>query len=69
MAQAGGMGVIHRNLTPEEQAGQVRRVKKFEIGMVVNPLTIGPDATLADALDLMGRHHISGIPVVEGLRI
>jgi len=66
MAQAGGMGVIHRNLTIEEQAGQVRRVKKFESGMVVNPLTIGPDATLADALSLMERHHISGIPVVEG---
>jgi IMP dehydrogenase len=65
MAQAGGMGVIHRNLTPEEQAGQVRRVKKFESGMVVNPLTIGPDATLADALSLMERNHISGIPVVE----
>ena len=66
MAQAGGMGVIHRNLTPEEQAEHVRRVKKFESGMVVNPLTIGPDASLADALSLMGRHHISGIPVVEG---
>jgi len=66
MAQAGGMGVIHRNLTPMEQADQVRRVKKFESGMVVNPLTIGPGATLADALSLMERHHISGIPVVEG---
>jgi IMP dehydrogenase len=66
MAQAGGMGVIHRNLTPVEQADQVRRVKKFESGMVVNPLTIGPGATLADALALMERHHISGIPVVEG---
>jgi IMP dehydrogenase len=66
MAQAGGMGVIHRNLSPEEQADQVRRVKKFESGMVVNPLTIGPQATLADALSLMERNHISGIPVVEG---
>ncbi|HEX5280877.1 MAG TPA: IMP dehydrogenase [Micropepsaceae bacterium] len=66
MAQAGGMGVIHRNLTPEEQADHVRRVKKFESGMVVNPVTIGPGATLADALSLMDRHHISGIPVVEG---
>src|SRR6185312_8804139 len=66
MAQAGGMGVIHRNLTPEEQAEHVRRVKKFESGMVVNPLTIGPNATRADALSLMERHHISGIPVVEG---
>ena len=66
MAQAGGLGVIHRNLTPEEQAEQVRQVKKFESGMVVNPVTIGPDATLAEALALMKRHGISGIPVVEG---
>ena len=66
MAQAGGMGVIHRNLTVEEQAEHVRRVKKFESGMVVNPVTIAPDATLADALSLMERYRISGIPVVEG---
>src|SRR5215204_1806652 len=65
MAQAGGLGVIHRNLEPEEQAAQVRQVKKFESGMVVNPLTIGPDATLAEALLLMKDHGISGIPVVE----
>lgn len=65
MAQAGGLGVIHRNLTPEEQAEEVRKVKKFESGMVVNPLTIGPDATLQDALNLMEEHRISGIPVVE----
>ena len=50
MAQAGGLGVIHRNLEPEEQAAQVRQVKKFESGMVVNPVTINPGATLADAL-------------------
>src|SRR5215469_6590535 len=66
MAQAGGMGVIHRNFDPEGQAAQVRQVKKFESGMVVNPLTIGPDATLADALALMSNHGISGIPVVIG---
>src|SRR5580693_3708249 len=66
MAQAGGIGVIHRNLSIEEQAEQVRRVKRFESGMVVNPVTIAPDATLADALGLMERHRISGIPVVEG---
>ena len=66
MAQAGGLGVIHKNLTIEEQAEQVRRVKKFESGMVVNPVTIAPDAPLAEALSLMERHHISGIPVVEG---
>ncbi len=65
MAQAGGMGVIHRNLTPEEQADQVRAVKKFESGMVVNPVTIHPDQTLAEAFDLMTRYSISGIPVVE----
>ena len=65
MAQAGGLGIIHRNLTPDEQAEQVRQVKRFESGMVVNPLTIGPDATLQDALNLMERHRISGIPVVE----
>ena len=65
MAQAGGIGVLHRNMTPEEQAEQVRRVKKFESGMVVNPVVIGPDATLADALALMRRFGISGIPVVE----
>src|SRR6059058_446613 len=66
MAQAGGLGVIHRNLEPEEQAAQVRQVKKFESGMVVNPLTIDPGATLAEALALMQDHRISGIPVVEG---
>jgi len=65
MAQAGGMGVIHKNLTAEQQAEQVRQVKSFESGMVVNPLTIGPDATLADALALMQANRISGIPVVE----
>ena len=64
MAQAGGIGVIHRNLEPEEQAEEVRRVKRYESGMVVNPITIFPDETLADALALMSRHSISGIPVV-----
>ncbi len=65
MAQAGGIGVIHRNLTPAEQAKEVERVKKFESGMVVNPVTMQPDATLADALALMSEHKISGVPVVE----
>ncbi|MEM8855134.1 MAG: IMP dehydrogenase [Pseudomonadota bacterium] len=65
MAQAGGLGVIHRNMSPEEQADAVRQVKKFESGMIVNPLVIGPDATLFDALSLMERHKISGIPVVD----
>ena len=66
MAQAGGIGVIHRNLEPDEQAAQVRQVKKFESGMVVNPLTIEPGATLQRALDLMKDNRISGVPVVEG---
>ena len=66
MAQAGGIGVLHRNLEPDEQAAQVRQVKKFESGMVVNPLTIEPGATLQEALDMMGTNRISGIPVVEG---
>jgi IMP dehydrogenase len=66
MAQSGGIGVLHRNLDPEAQAAQVRQVKKYESGMVVNPVTIHPEATLADALALMQEHHISGIPVVEG---
>jgi len=65
MAQAGGLGVLHRNLTPEEQAAEVTRVKKFESGMVVNPLTIAPHQSLADALDLMTEYKISGIPVTE----
>ncbi|MEO6946987.1 MAG: IMP dehydrogenase, partial [Nitrobacter sp.] len=66
MAQAGGLGVIHRNFDVEGQAAQVRQVKKFESGMVVNPLTIGPDAMLSDALTLMNDHGFSGIPVVTG---
>jgi len=66
MAQAGGIGVIHRNFDIEAQAAQVRQVKKFESGMVVNPLTISPDAELADALTLMKENGISGIPVVVG---
>jgi IMP dehydrogenase len=65
LAQHGGMGVIHKNLEIDEQAAHVRRVKKFESGMVVNPVTIHPDQTLADARALMTTHHISGIPVVE----
>jgi len=65
MAQAGGIGVIHKNLTPEEQAAEVVKVKKFESGMVINPLTIGPDATLADAIHLKETRGFSGIPVIE----
>ena len=65
LAQSGGIGVIHKNLEPEEQATEVRKVKTFESGMVINPLTIAPDATLADALALKERVGFSGIPVVE----
>ena len=65
MAQAGGIGVIHKNMDIRRQADEVRKVKKFESGMVVNPVTIHPEETLADALKLMADHSISGIPVVE----
>ncbi|HEY5300246.1 MAG TPA: IMP dehydrogenase [Acetobacteraceae bacterium] len=65
MAQLGGIGVIHKNMEPDAQARHVRQVKKFESGMVVNPVTIHPDQTLADARALMSNFHISGIPVVE----
>lgn len=65
MAQNGGIGCIHKNLSPDAQADEVRRVKKFESGMVVNPVTIQPSATLAEAHGLMNRYSISGIPVVE----
>jgi IMP dehydrogenase len=65
MAQAGGIGVLHRNLDPDVQAAQVRQVKRFESGMVVNPITIEPEATLAEALELRKEHNISGIPVVQ----
>lgn len=65
MAQLGGLGVLHRNLSIEEQCNAVRQVKRFESGMVVNPITIEPTATLAQAKALMAVHHISGIPVVE----
>jgi IMP dehydrogenase len=65
MAQAGGLGTIHKNMTIEQQAGEVRKVKKFEAGMVVDPVTVHPDQSLAEALSLMAAYRISGIPVVE----
>ena len=65
LAQLGGIGVLHRNLTVEEQAAAVRQVKRFESGMVVNPITMTPDQTLAEALELMKTNRISGIPIVE----
>jgi len=65
MAQAGGIGVIHKNFTPEQQAAEVRKVKRYESGMVVDPLTVKPDMTLADIRALMEHHGYSGFPVVE----
>ena len=66
MAQMGGLGVLHRNMSVDLQADMVRQVKRFESGMVVNPVTMMPTQTLSEALDLMSYHNISGIPVVEG---
>jgi IMP dehydrogenase len=65
LAQAGGIGVIHRNLEPQDQADKVRRVKRFESGMVLNPITIGPDAQVGEAMRLMEEHGFSGFPVVD----
>lgn len=65
MASEGGIGIIHKNLPPERQAAEVERVKKYEAGVVSAPVTLGPSATVRDALDLMRRHDISGIPIVE----
>jgi len=65
MAQAGGMGILHRNLTIEEQADQVREVKRYESGMVINPVTIHPETTLREVREIKARRHISGFPVVE----
>jgi len=65
MAQAGGMGILHRNLTVDEQADQVREVKRYESGMVINPLTINPGTTLAEILEIKAQRKISGFPVVE----
>ncbi|NOK34423.1 IMP dehydrogenase [Corallococcus exercitus] len=69
MAQEGGIGVIHKNMTPEQQALEVLKVKKFESGMVVDPITIDPKAPLARALELMKVHGVSGVPVVQGKRL
>src|SRR5437868_3681616 len=66
MARQGGVGVLHRNLSVEEQAQQVDMVKRSEAGMITNPVTCGPDATIADVDDLCGRYRISGVPVTDG---
>ncbi len=65
LAQEGGIGVIHRNLTPEEQAGEVDKVKKSESGMIADPITLPPDCLIGKALELMAHYHISGVPITE----
>ena len=66
MAQQGGLGVIHRNFSIEAQAGEIDKVKRSESGMIVDPVTIGPERTVADALEVMRRYKISGVPVTRG---
>jgi IMP dehydrogenase len=66
MAQQGGIGIVHRNLTIEQQAGEIDKVKRSESGMIVDPVTIGPDQLISDALDVMRRYKISGVPVTQG---
>src|ERR1041385_5121833 len=65
MAQHGGLGIIHKNLSVEEQASEVDRVKRSESGMIVNPITLGPDNRIHEALDLMKKYSISGVPITE----
>ena len=69
MAQQGGIGIVHRNLTIEQQAGEIDKVKRSESGMIVDPVTIGPDQLIADALEVMRRYKISGVPVTRGKRL
>ena len=69
MAREGGLGILHKNLSPEDQAREVQKVKRAESGMVVDPVTIGPQETLQRSLDVMRTHDISGLPVVDGKRL
>ena len=69
MAQAGGIGIVHRNLTVVDQAGEIDKVKRSESGMIVDPVTIGPDQMIGDALEVMQRYKISGVPVTQGKRL
>ena len=69
MAQQGGIGIIHRNLSIEQQAGEVDKVKRSESGMIVDPVTVGPEQLISDALDVMRRYKISGVPVTQGKRL
>ena len=66
MAQQGGIGIVHRNLSIEAQAGEIDKVKRSESGMIVDPVTIGPEKLIGDALDVMRRYRISGVPVTQG---
>src|SRR5881227_331630 len=66
LAREGGLGVLHRNLSIEEQVAEVDKVKRSESGMIVEPVTLSPDAPVADALELMARYHISGVPITDG---
>src|SRR6201999_1777002 len=66
MAQQGGLGIVHRNLSPEQQAGEVDKVKRSESGMIVDPVTMTPDQLISDALDVMRKYKISGVPVTKG---
>ncbi|MFZ3213447.1 MAG: IMP dehydrogenase, partial [Terriglobales bacterium] len=69
LAQQGGMGIIHRNLSVEAQAGEVDKVKRSESGMIVDPVTMSPDAKIADALEVMRRYKISGVPITKGKKL
>lgn len=69
MARAGGIGVLHKNMTPADQAREVQKVKRAESGMVVDPVTVGPQESLADCLAVMSQHNVSGLPVVDGERL
>ena len=69
MAQQGGLGVVHRNLTIEQQAGEIDKVKRSESGMIVDPVTITPEQTIADALEVMRRYKISGVPVTKNKKL
>lgn len=69
LAQEGGLGIIHKSLSPDRQADEVRRVKKFEAGIISNPITVTPDTTIRDVLELTRAHHISGVPVTQGNKL
>ena len=69
MAQSGGIGIIHKNMTPDQQAAEVRLVKKFEAGVIRNPITVGPHTSIGDVMQITRAHNISGVPVVEGSQL